>query len=159
MAKRHKLQTSKSSEVKKKNRKIVLQKKENEVLESYYLSQFCLTDNYNFALFNMDDEGFIFDKSIKEIIKSAKEWEFKESDLQMIIDRNVFLTPEITNDKVIFDDIGSVDKTFFDLIVSNRECIFQPVIEWSAKESNRLVAIFLEKMGKPIGILKTVKAV
>jgi len=155
MVKKYKL-TKKQIKI-NKLKKIILQKQERKNFKNFYVSNFCLTDNLNIAIFNIDNIKNNLDNDIKKIIELSTPWDFTEMDLQMIINRNIILVPKILNDSVIFEGFGSVNSFFFNLIVKSSNCIFCPVVEWNGHKSNRLITVLPEKLGQPLGVLKTVK--
>ena len=116
-----------------------------------YYSGFCLTDNKNFALFDVSDK-FLIDNELKGVIP----FQLSEDDLQMIIDRNDQLRVSRGNILVTVDDYGLIDRNIFNLFDSD-QAIFHPVVEWFGKPCNRLITIVLGEGTKPIGVFKTVK--
>lgn len=136
-----------------KLKKVSLERNKMDIFKNIKLfdSGFCLTDNNNFAFFKVLDDFFLDNK-----IKIHKiDFEFREEDLQMLIDRKKIIKPEIKEDKIYFPDYGYVDKKLIDLF-SGIKYVFVPVTEWFNQQSNRLVAILLnDTFGKPIGVLKT----
>jgi hypothetical protein len=116
-----------------------------------YLSEFCLTDNFNFAIFNVP-ERFLLDNALNNTI----DFELSEHDLQMVMDRKQQLIPNMSSTTVAFHPIGIIKREYFDLVTAvDPECVFAMVIEWFGRESNRLIAaLHKDMMGKPFGILK-----
>lgn len=131
----------------KKAKRIKLKK------ENVYYSGFCITNNINYALFDVPDT-FLVDNSFEHVL----DFSLNENDLWMLIDREHQIKPSLGTVKVTFKDYGLVDRRHFDLLnKACPNCQFYPVTEWFGKASNRLLAGLPDKMGKPIGVLKTVK--
>lgn len=123
-------------------------------LKNAFYSGFCLTDNKNFALFNIEKQ-FLVDNDINYSVN----FKLTENDLNMMLDRSIQLKHKIDKEKniVVFSDYGQVDMQYFKLFkLIYLTCIFVPVIEWNGNQSNRLIAGLPNKQGKPIGVLKTI---
>jgi hypothetical protein len=117
-----------------------------------YSSGFCITDNKNFALFNVPI-NFLVDKGITDVLS----FKLSEDDLWMLIDRSKSIRPSKGTAKVAFGVFGLVDREHFDMLTSiNPNCQFYPVTEWFGTASNRLLVGLPDKEGKPIGVLKTI---
>lgn len=117
-----------------------------------HFSGFCATDNSNFALFDVSEQ-FLVDNGFMPVL----DFDLSENDLWMLIDREHQIKPSIGNIKVTFKGYGLVDRKHFDLMHSHcPNVVYYPVTEWFGNASNRLLAGLPEKMGKPIGVLKTV---
>lgn len=140
----------KKSKLKKGLKKL---KKQRIDYGTIYSSEFCVTDNNNFALFNVLNE-FLVDNDLINALK----FDLTEDDLLMFIDRgSESIKPSKGNLKVSFGEYGFVDRKYFNLMTSyNENCIFLPITEWFNKRTNRLLAVLPNKEGKPFGILKTV---
>lgn len=133
-----------------KNR-LKLKKKIKSNIKKVYFSGFCLTDNKNFALFNVSDQ-FLVDNEFS----NALNFKLTEDDLWIIINRSNEIKPIKENQDVFFKNHGTVKKEFFDLINNFHKCKFFPITEWFGKKCNRLIVALPDKEGKPIGILKTI---
>lgn len=143
MLKRHLLKTK---VVKSKKRKRFDIKK----AECYY-SGFCLTDNLNFALFDISEQNII-DIGIKDVLPFA----MSEDDLQMIINRTEQVRVSRGIISVTIDGYGLVDRNVFNLFQSTDKSIFHPVTEWFGNPCNRLITIVNDEGAKPIGVFKTI---
>ena len=117
-----------------------------------YYSGFCVTDNKNFALFDVPEQ-FLVDKGFTNVLN----FQLTENDLWMLIDRKNQIKISRGNLKVTFTGFGMVDRKHFDLFTSlNPKIEFYPVTEWFGNASNRLFVGLPDCTGKPIGVLKTV---
>jgi len=144
MLKRHLLKTKKTKPRKKKRFDL-------KTAQCYY-SGFCLTDNKNFALFDISEQNII-DMGIEHVLP----FPMSEDDLQMILDRKTKVHVSKGIISVTIKDYGLVDRNVFNLFQSTKESIFHPVIEWFGNPCNRLITVVNEEGAKPIGVFKTVK--
>ena len=120
-----------------------------------YLSNFMLTDNKNFALFDVN-KHFLVDNEINDPIIS----DIKEEDLSMIIDRSSeivclkgVLSITFKNKKTL-EVIGTTTKSIFDIVTNKKnECVFFMVTEWYRQKTNLIIAVSNSKYEKPNGII------
>lgn len=136
-------------------------KKFNDVRSTYfkdaniYYSDFCLTDNKNFALFNVFDQNWV-----DNIFTNVLPFDLREDDLSMLIDRRSKTIKLSKRDSLIkVGNFGFVDSVYFNLLMGHirtSNFIFLPVTEWFKRDVNTLIACLPNKQSKPTGILKTI---
>jgi hypothetical protein len=116
-----------------------------------YYSGFCLTDNVSFAFFYADTK-IIVDKIDTNGLNRFK---FNESDLDMLVNKEVQLEPKKKGKEFVFD-IGSIDCNVFNAMIAlYPECVFHPIKEFNGNAVNSMIIVLQEEYGKPIGLFKT----
>ena len=130
------------------------EKKDNPLKkQKNFYSGFCLTDNKNYAFFNIQRQ-FLVDNDIVNVLS----FNLRDEDLQMIIDKSNTLKPSIGGEKVFFTDLGLVDRKLYDFILDlYPSCLWYKVIKWFNKNSNRLIVALNDQYSKPLVMLKTIK--
>ena len=141
----------------KKNKGIQKKIKKNFLQQKQLLySGFCLTDNNKFIFFDIDDD-FLLENNIKISKDTLK---VTEHSLEIAFDRENNLQISGVGNKIYFEGFGerSIDKEIFDFIRKKYpECVFYKITEFFGKKVNTLVMVLQEAMGKPFGVLKTLK--
>lgn len=132
-----------------------IQKKVKSFLDvkDLYYSGFCLTDNYSFMFFDLDDD-FIVENKLKI---SNDTFAFTENSLEVVFDKMKPLEYSYKGEKVFFKtrkDFIELEKLLF-IKKKFPKCLFYEVTEFMGKEVNTLVIVLKEEYGKPFGILKT----
>jgi len=118
-----------------------------------FYSGYALTDNLSFVLFGIEKQ-FLLDNFIQDDILG---FNFGEDSVDMRIDRNVSITPTLTDQSVIFGNIGVIEAPIFDLIKKVAANIwFVPVVEWFGQEVNSLICCLSSDSGKPVAVVKTI---
>ena len=118
--------------------------------KNIYYSGFCLTDNDEFAFFDVSEQ-FLLDNQITNVLS----FKLSEDDLQMLIDRNP-IKLSIGGDFVSFGNMGLIKRNLYNLIINLfPNCLFCKVINWQNKQSNRLIVVLADQYSKPLVMLKT----
>lgn len=122
--------------------------------EKLYYSDFCLTDNDEFALFYIDRK-FLVDNKVK---MRLNKFTLSENELLIEIDRTKKIEPEKNIRKFKFENYGLVKKEIIDMFyhISNEAAFFK-VKSIFGKRSNNVFIVLSEEFGKPIGIVTTKK--
>lgn len=146
MAKRIKLKSKVQTVDNTKKIKNYLSERKN------YYSEFCLTDNNNYAFFNIKQQ-FLVDKGIHDVLS----FNLREDDLQMVIDR-IQIKPSLGGDFVTFENMGMIERKLYNFVINEfPNCLFCKVTNWQGKISNRLIVVLADLFGKPLVMLKTIK--
>lgn len=152
--------TKKNKKAQKKSIKVKQEKNVFEGISPMFYSEFCLTDNKEFAFYDIDDQ-FLIDNHIDHSVLNI--FRFTENDFVMEIDRNKELSPKKGIQKVCFDFGQKTTKRFvkreiFDLVESYYpKRVFHPLKTYNDKRVNSIVIALSEKYGKVIALFNLIE--
>ena len=122
------------------------QKKESNIFDvsPLYFSDFCLTDNKEFAIFYAD-EKFIIDNDIDRSV--ILEFKLNENDLIILLDKKVGKFPS--------EKIPKNQTRIYEWFKSHfPKCVLYPVIEMFDIPVKNMLIVLERDHGKPVGIIK-----